>query len=644
MADINREQLKNIIIKGKERGFTTDQIVNRLESQGHFIEGFSQPKAPKQDGFIKGVAKDIARPFVKLGVSTAALGGGITNLAKAGGAALAGDKEEAQQFVNKAGQSLQPKHIPGLDEDIRPVSIDRPKEIASTALELGSTVVGGGGAAKVAQAGLRNALRQSIKVGVREGATAGGMFGAGQELRQEDATIGSVAESLITGTATGAVGGGAFGTVAPFTGRVFNRFFKKDGTGKIVEKAVGEGVEEVAEDTAGRGIVGRTADRLKLKGESIAENIQTKQARSQRIGQASSKAEGDLLRLDFDDAIVDSFKNANVKDVAVAKNIFNQMRIRSKNPLSKVNPKENVGKTILRRAEFLIKQKNKDRIALKQVVSKLPKKRQDVSDIYNQFTDDLQNLGLGVSDEGKILRQPNSKIPSRDVTGYQTLLDEFGKLDKNGQILKTPSQMHTMRQFLFDEFNFVSEQQNPFSANIVPFVGKYRTALKQRIGTLSNEYEVLTEQLAKNLEVLREVAKLSTFKGRNVDDILAKDLRLGEVGLRTLGNAADRPYTMLKNLEDVAIEFGFKADDNMFDQLMMFDMLERLFGTQQTRSFRGQAAAAGADVLKETAGAARDVATGNLWMTALQKMKPFIGTSDEKMIKVFGEFLDGLIK
>ena len=68
---------------------------------------------------------------------------------------------------------------------------------------------------------------------------------------------------------------------------------------------------------------------------------------------------------------------------------------------------------------------------------------------------------------------------------------------------------------------------------------------------MPKEYTTLSTQYASIMKPLQEVVKTLGYKG-DIDKLTTKELKAAEVALRVLGNAADRPQSMIDNVLEAA--------------------------------------------------------------------------------------------
>lgn len=178
------------------------------------------PVVPKEKGMLRQIAEGVVRPVAEVAVS------GV-NALDATGKLIRGD-------VRGANQALKSKRdVLGLGETKAAFTGDETfgegvKKIAGYGLDVGSNVVGGGGAVNVAKSGLKGLVRQGAKQGAKSGALAGVMYGSGSTLEQ-GGTLGQAAVDGIKGGVLGGITGGVIGGTTAATSAVARstkKFFK----------------------------------------------------------------------------------------------------------------------------------------------------------------------------------------------------------------------------------------------------------------------------------------------------------------------------------------------------------------------------------------------------------------------------------
>lgn len=183
------------------------------------------PQPEKKDGFLKSMVKDAAETLlVKPADRVAELIGRSGIL---GENIKTGYEVMADEGTNR--------RIFGIDIDQqRGFNNGGLKQIGGEALKTASYLYSGGAAAPVVTSAVRatvpgasraifsQGVRESAKQGAKVGTIGGGAYGAGDEMTQEDSTLGSIVGAGAVGAGLGAVTGGAFGTAVPYATKLLN--------------------------------------------------------------------------------------------------------------------------------------------------------------------------------------------------------------------------------------------------------------------------------------------------------------------------------------------------------------------------------------------------------------------------------------
>lgn len=218
MAYITKKELAKII-NNAPKSVDKTKLLGELVKRGNILEGYNE----KKTGLLTNVARDIVSPFVKAGELLKSGGQAYGSVVKAGFQQLTGNKEKAQETLNKASQKItneRPDTIGVFGQGVK--TIQNKKQVVGTALEIGSNFVGAGGA-KTALSGLKTPLRTVAKElaigGAKTGAKAGTLYGAGQALNQDKSVLGGA----ISGAAGGAIGGAILSPALGLGGRALTQ-------------------------------------------------------------------------------------------------------------------------------------------------------------------------------------------------------------------------------------------------------------------------------------------------------------------------------------------------------------------------------------------------------------------------------------
>ena len=575
---------------------TRGKPVNTASPQTQSQKDESTMQKNDEGGILSRFVKAIAHPFIKTAATAyapvAATGEFIKRAAKPG----AMNRED----LNAVNYSLSKPRDFGFLGAVRPASINQDTgenlsfgqsvaDITGTGAELAANLVGGEGAVGVGRAGVKGLIRSGIKTGVTTGAEAGFLTGVGEGLQERESLLKTLGQGAI-GAVGGALIGGVSGAAIPLLGKFLG------GTGRIAKTAA-----VAVNDSA-----------------KAAETLATKPP----VVQAA-------VRTGIDPTVVDFVNGASKTDKGAFRTMFEIAKNKATNLRQTEQPKEVVGKAILTRAKAAIGGLNKATERIRDSVKAMAPDPIDITDQFDEFSNLLAQRGLEVSPEtGKLLN--TGEVPEGDMKIYQTMYDLI-KPDEEGVVTRTPQKLDAFRRRIFNELDLAKKRQEAFSSTVDQDAESFRSILMKPLENLNKEYKLASQDYATTIKPVQDFLNLMGYKGP-LERISTKDLRAGEIAMRMLGNAADRPLSVIQALEEAAVKNGFKKTDNIFDQVLFSDMLENLFGTSQTRSLRGEVGRAGMDVANELGGAAADIAKGDIFGLIGRGFKAALGKSDQAKI------------
>jgi hypothetical protein len=229
------------------------------------------------------------------------------------------------------------------------------------------------------------------------------------------------------------------------------------------------------------------------------------------------------------------------------------------------------------------------------------KKDINTNSAFRSFHTYLKNdFQVQFDKQGQII-PGTGKLARGDVGEIQNLYDELRS--------KTFASQRDIDEFLqrsFKDYDLKQAREKTFSDDVSRIAGRARQDMRQ---LMPEQYNVLSTEYAKLSTPLTDIIKLLGYKG-DLDALTAKDLKAGEVGLRVLGNASDRPQSIIDEIVRVASDNGYKSDVNLNNIIALTDQLEGLYDITMPRSFSGQVTS-GMDN-SNALGAMGDAATMNI--------------------------------
>lgn len=245
-------------------------------------------------------------------------------------------------------------------------------------------------------------------------------------------------------------------------------------------------------------------------------------------------------------------------------------------------PKEVAGRSALKPVRHLVEQ-NKEAITRQaKVVAELPDNPTNLAPVKNALDELFELRGIQVKSDGS-LRNVGG-LPDGDMKMYKLLRDQLNTNAK-GELIRTPSKTHAIRQRLFSEANLAKARLETFSDAATRDIEKIRGLLAEH-GGFPDEYMELNTQMARTIPVLQQVSRTMGHKG-GLDDLLTRELKAGEIARRLLGNASSRPLELIRDVVDLAEETGFKMTDDILKQVGFSELLEETIGITQKSGLAG---------------------------------------------------------
>lgn len=316
------------------------------------VTGVIETQQDKPDGFFKGLAKSIVKPFAETATT------GYNTLA-ATGKLLSGDTEGA----NKALETKRDLPFMGVTKPSftgQEGFGDGVKKMAGYGAEMASNFIGGGGVGTLAKNTVGGLVKQGVKQAVKTGALSGGIGQLGSSLQDEDSSVGDTALSTAAGTLGGGLVGGVLSVPSTLVGAGIKKLFTpiEQKVREAISEAVGKGIRP---SVAGKGTASlqngylddaqeafHTIAQFKPKftddgGNEVVRNPKTRKELLDSIGQVKRKV------YDLYDGLKKSAGEAGARvDTAP---IVRELRAAADNPDVMLNKPE-IAKTLTERADM----------------------------------------------------------------------------------------------------------------------------------------------------------------------------------------------------------------------------------------------------------------------------------------------------
>lgn len=498
------------------------------------------PQLPQKQSFLKETGKAIAKPFLK----SAATSIGVL---RAGDELLSGN-------VSGAKQAFTDTRVLG-QAPVRSL-----KDLAGTALEIGSYAVPVGAGAKVAsnvaRTGLQS-LRQGAVAGARlagTGAVAGGLTGTGQALQEDRAIF----PSALQGATVGAIATPALGAVGAVVGAGVRKL-----ASMLPERPVTPISPTVPQPTTS--VAPKTPKPFLSQ---VKQSVQKEQR-----GKVAKELEDIGFQKDVQNLIV----NATDETKAKMNELFKRAEQKDVSRLAN-QPIYKLAQDFQQSLKTISKEAQQNANKIKAAVAKSPNTVIDTSSAQKNFLRELNKYGASVGNDGKIIFGP--RITN---TADQKILQEtFDFISQPQGVVD----LYRRNQAIFDALK-LGKANNELSI-AENATAKLRTDLQKLVG----EKLGIREQ-SKNFARLNSLVEpINKLLGTRYTPEEVATLKTQEIIGRLLNRNTGRPTALLQQVVKESAKLQGKNPDKAWSEFLrqveFTDVLEDVFGIAPSRSLKTQ--------------------------------------------------------
>jgi len=461
--------------------------------------------------------------------------------------------------------------------------------------------------------------------GAKEGAKLGAGFGAATSAAraaQEDKSTGEILFEGGTGAVVGGVAGGVLGGVTGgVSGALTGRAQRKAELRALIES--GEitnaklGKYQIPEETITAINAKKEADaaveaaRAAGKGKKVIAELTRKAEETGARVEAvlpknlkTDKVAREAIRQGFDDADVAIVRTMSDADKAKARKMYELASKASENKRIIDRPMDMVGETVLKPAKAISKTLKENSAKLDDIAAGL-KGKQVVAQgsITQRLDDDLAEIGASLGDEG--INFEGSTLEG--LGGNEKVIQNVYKRIKGA---KDAFDLHRVKRYIDTNVEY-GKRTEGLTGEASNLLKGWRRAVDEALDKQFTDYNAVNTILSDTINQLDELHAVFGKK-LDVNDPLA-GIKAGQVASRILSNSPNRGdvIKVINTMQATAKKYGYRVDEDVINQVIFADMLEDVFGTQATRSLRGQVARGTVDAAQAIEGAV-DFASGNV--------------------------------
>jgi hypothetical protein len=346
------------------------------------------------------------------------------------------------------------------------------------------------------------------------------------------------------------------------------------------------------------------------------------------------------IKQGWKDGTIASIKAATDKDRQAMTQMLNIFKMGEKNDNFRAlnRPADILGDTVQSRIDFLARNNKTSGMAIDRIAqSRLRGQTVDYDPAVNSFLKDLENIGVKVELDQAGVAKANldgSRIEG-DVAGEKLLNIVLKRLSKTA----APDALgvHDAKRFIDTQVDYGKRNlSNPLTAEAERIVKGLRRNLNQSLGDKFPVYKAANDKYADTITALNDLQKAA---GTNIDfDSASANKQLGTAMRKLTSNYGTRANLIdsLDQANQVVSKYGMKLDDDIVNQLIFVNELDRMFGAAAQTSLKGQ-------VAEGALGTGVDIARGNLRQRAFdllaEKAEELRGVNKENAVKAMEELL-----
>jgi hypothetical protein len=347
----------------------------------------------------------------------------------------------------------------------------------------------------------------------------------------------------------------------------------------------------------------------------------------------------EAIKQGWKDGTIASIKAASDKDRQAMTKMLNIFKMGEKSEKFRAlnRAADILGDTVDSRIRFLSTANREAGTAINQIAnSQLRGKRVDFDPAINTFIDDLGALGIKVELDANGLAKAN--LRGSEIEGDRQAQRTLNMVLERLSATNVPDAfgIHTAKRFIDTQVDYGKRNlANPLTAQAERTLKNLRRNLNTTLGEAFPDYRAANTKYSDTITALDDMQKSAgtqiDFDSPNAEKALGTAMRKLTSNYGTRANLIDA----LDQANQTATKYGLKIDDDVVNQLIFVNELDRMFGAAAQTSLKGQVAEAmqtGVDIAR--GGAARRAVE-----LLAEKAEELRGINRENAVKAMEELL-----
>ena len=345
------------------------------------------------------------------------------------------------------------------------------------------------------------------------------------------------------------------------------------------------------------------------------------------------------IKQGWKDGTIASIKAATDKDRSAMTKMLNVFKMGEKSDKFRAmnRPADILGDTVQTRVDFLANANQQAGKAIDRIANtRLRSQSVEYDSAINTFLDELGVLGVKVElDQNGVAK---AILQGSDIQGDKAAQRILNTVLERLSTAKAPDAygVHTAKRFIDTQVNYGKKNlANPLTAQAERALKNLRRNLNQSLGEKFPVYKAANEKYADTITALDDLQKAAgtqiDFDSPNANKALGTAMRKLTSNYGTRANLIDS----LDQANQVASKYGMKLDDDIVNQLIFVNELDRMFGAAADTSLKGQ--------MSQALETGVEIARGNAAQRAMElvaeKAQNLRGVNKENAIKAMEEIL-----
>lgn len=344
------------------------------------------------------------------------------------------------------------------------------------------------------------------------------------------------------------------------------------------------------------------------------------------------------IKQGWKDGAVASIKAASEKDRSAMTKMLNIFKMGEKSEKFRAmnRPADILGDTVQARVDFLTDANKKAGTAIDNIAqTRLRGQTVNYDPAINTFLDDLASIGVKVElDENGVAK---AILQGSDIQGDRAAQRTLNAVLERLSTTAAPDAygVHTAKRFIDTQVSYGKNVANPLTAQAERILKNLRRNLNQSLGDAFPQYRAANEKYADTITALDDLQRAAgtqiDLESPNANKALGTAMRKLTSNYGTRANLIDS----LDQANQVASKYGMKLDDDIVNQLIFVNELDRMFGAAAQTSLKGQ--------VSEAMQTGLEIARGNAAQRAFdllaEKAQNLRGVNKENAIKAMEEIL-----